>query len=487
MQEVVILACPESRIKEMSLKLYNTLTRKKEEFKPIHDKEVGIYTCGPTVYDLSHIGHARTYINFDILVRYLRYLGYKVNYVVNVTDVDDKIIARAKERGIDAKKFTNEMTDDFFRDFERLGIEKPTKMPKVTENIPAIIQFVEKLIERGYAYEAGGDVYFSVRKFKDYGKLSGNNIEQLESGARVEPGEKKQDPLDFALWKKAKDGETIRFNSPWGEGRPGWHIECSALSEEYVGETLDIHGGGNDLVFPHHEDEIAQSEAAHDGKKFARLWVHTGMVTVDGKKMSKSLGNFTTIRDVLEKYEPAVLRLAVLKTHYRKPIDFNESMLDEAKRNLDIIHNAFFALKERADGAVVDDNIRSVLKGEIQKEIDQFFEAMNDDLNTSLAITSFLIAMHFFIPSQVFYGICQQDAKQYLDQVSKIDEILGLNIKSAKPRDTNIPNKIKLLVQQREGARTEKAWKMADQIREQIEKEGYTVEDTGKGPVIKRK
>lgn len=448
------------------MKLYNTLTRKKEEFKPLKGKEVGIYTCGPTVYDLSHVGHARTYISFDILVRYLQFLGYKVNYVVNVTDVDDKIINRAKEEKIDAKKFTDDMTKQFFTDFADLGIQKPTLMPKVTENVPLIIKFIEKLIEKGFAYESDGDIYFSVRKFKDYGKLSGNNIEELESGARIEPGEKKNDPLDFALWKKAKEGETIAFKSPWGEGRPGWHIECSALSGKYVGETLDIHGGGNDLVFPHHEDEIAQSEAAN-GKQFARFWIHTGMVTVDGKKMSKSLGNFTTIQDVLSKYEPEVLRLHVLESHYRSPIDFSKKSLEASKNSLKRLREYYQDLE---------------FSNNSNKKLDDFIigfkEAMDDDLNTPKALASIYMILNNHSPLK----ISEKNAQEIRKFLLEIDKIFGLNLDKEKL----IPENVQKLVGERESARKEKNWTESDRLREKIEKLGYTVEDTEKGPVIKK-
>lgn len=445
----------------MQLRLYNTLTRKKEEFTPLHGKEVGIYTCGPTVYDLSHVGHARTYVSFDILVRYLKYLDYKVNYVVNVTDVDDKIIARAKEKGVDAKKFTDEMTKQFFQDFDDLGIQKPDLMPKVTENIPLIIKFIEKLIDKGFAYESGGDVYFSVRKFPDYGKLSGNNIEELESGARVEPGEKKNDPLDFALWKKAKEGETIRFESPWGEGRPGWHIECSALSGKYVGETLDIHGGGNDLVFPHHEDEVAQSEAAN-GKQFAKFWVHTGMVTVDGKKMSKSIGNFTTIRDILKKYPKEVLRLHVLESHYRSPIDFSENGLEASQTTLKNLRNSIKELKALKGNDVTDIPTKP------------FFDALDDDLNTSQALAA-------------IYSLIKDAKKErngsVVEFILEMDEkILGLELN----REETIPENVQKLAEDRESARKEKNWEESDRIRDKIANLGYTVEDTEKESIIKK-
>ena len=455
------------------MKLYNTLTRKKEEFKPLHGKEVGIYTCGPTVYDLSHVGHARTYISFDILVRYLKFLGYKVNYVVNVTDVDDKIINRAKKEKIDAKKFTDEMTKQFFTDFTNLGIQKPNLMPKVTENMPLIIKFIEKLVEKGFAYESDGDIYFAVRKFKDYGKLSGNNIEELESGARVEPGEKKNDPLDFALWKKAKEGETIAFKSPWGEGRPGWHIECSALSGKYVGDTLDIHGGGNDLVFPHHEDEIAQSEAAN-GKKFANFWIHTGLVTVNDKKMSKSLGNFITIRDILKKYEPAVLRMHVLESHYRSPIDFNENGLEASKNALQNLRNDIKSLKEFQNNDVD-------LSGWDKSSLAQVIRhTMDDDLNTPKALAAINIEVGKFNK----YGLKQEDAESLFNTIMEFDrEVLGLNL----DKEEIIPENVQKLAKERERARKEKSWKESDKIRAKIDKLGYVVEDTENGPIIREK
>ncbi|MDR1293311.1 MAG: cysteine--tRNA ligase, partial [Clostridiales Family XIII bacterium] len=321
------------------MRVYNTLTNSKEEFKPLDENDIKIYVCGPTVYNFFHIGNARPFVVFDTLRRYLEYRGKRVTFVQNFTDVDDKIINKAREDGVSAGEVSEKYIDEYYKDAAALGVRKATFHPKVTENMDEIIGFVGSLIDKGYAYEADGDVYFSTRSFQDYGKLSGQNIDELEAGARVGVDERKKDPLDFALWKARKDSGEIAWDSPWGPGRPGWHIECSALSRKYLGETIDIHAGGRDLTFPHHENEIAQSEAAN-GKPFANYWMHNGYITIDDRKMSKSEGNFFTVRDILSDYDGEAIRLFLLSGHYRSPINFSRGLMEQSKSALERIYNA---------------------------------------------------------------------------------------------------------------------------------------------------
>ncbi|MCD6525384.1 MAG: cysteine--tRNA ligase [Desulfuromonas sp.] len=367
----------------MTLRVYNTLNGGKEPFEPLVPGKVGMYVCGVTVYDYCHIGHARANIVFDIIYRYLQYSGYEVTYVRNYTDVDDKIINRANERGISSQQLSEEFIQAFDEDMARLGLQLPTVQPKATEHIPHIIALVEKLIANGKAYESEGDVYFAVESFDDYLKLSKRNLEEMQAGARIAPGEKKRNPMDFALWKAAKPGEPS-WESPWGQGRPGWHIECSAMGMEYLGESFDIHGGGKDLIFPHHENEIAQSEAA-TGKPFVKYWLHNGFVNVNQEKMSKSLGNFFTIRDILQSYDPEIVRFFILSAHYRSPIDFSDQNLKEARLGLtrfyEGLQSAAEVLAECPDGAEADGQATD--GDELEAK---FREAMDDDFNTALAI-----------------------------------------------------------------------------------------------------
>ncbi|HXV21805.1 MAG TPA: cysteine--tRNA ligase, partial [Desulfuromonadales bacterium] len=376
----------------MSLRVYNTMAGRKEEFVPLHPGKVGMYVCGVTVYDYCHIGHARANIVFDVIYRYLKFAGFEVNYVRNYTDVDDKIINRANERGIDSRQLAEEFIRAFDEDMAALGLDLPTHQPKATEYIPQIVGIVQRLIERGLAYATGGDVYFAVEKFTGYLKLSKRNMEEMQAGARIAPGEQKRHPMDFALWKAAKPGEPA-WESPWGPGRPGWHIECSAMSSSLLGDTFDIHGGGRDLIFPHHENEIAQSEGA-SGRPFARYWLHNGFVNVNQEKMSKSLGNFFTIRDILKKYDPEVVRFFILTAHYRSPIDFSDQNLEDARAGLSRFYEALKAAGEllasrpvpsRLTCPVIKDEEREVFD-RIEALEDKFAEAMDDDFNTALAI-----------------------------------------------------------------------------------------------------
>ncbi|HAS90565.1 MAG TPA: cysteine--tRNA ligase, partial [Desulfovibrio sp.] len=368
------------------MRLYNTLKRKKEEFVPLNGNKVNLYACGITAYDLCHIGHARSSVVFDILVRYLRFKGYDVTFVRNFTDIDDKIINRANETGVSATELAEKFIGEFYVDMDKLNILRADVEPKCTEHIPEMIKLTETLIEKDHAYATpSGDVYFKVRSFDDYGKLSGRNIEDLQSGARIQPGEEKKDPLDFALWKAAKPGEPS-WESPWGQGRPGWHLECSAMSEKYFELPFDIHGGGQDLSFPHHENEIAQSEAA-TGKEMARFWVHNGFVQINSEKMSKSLGNFFTIRDILDKFMPETLRYFLLTMHYRSPLDFSFEALEEAEKG---IRRVYAALEQTGEALNKAKWSKAALPEEVIAEIEEaekgWAEAMEDDMNTAAAL-----------------------------------------------------------------------------------------------------
>jgi len=372
----------------MTLKVHNTLTGKKEEFKPLKPPKVGMYCCGITAYDTCHIGHARAAVVFDMIYRYLRHKGFEVTYVRNYTDVDDKIINKANKEGATCTEISERYIKEYEEDMAALGVADPDIKPKATEHIPEMIGTIEQLIERGLAYEVDGDVFFSVRKFKGYGKLSGKNIEELESGARVDVDERKEDPLDFALWKKSKPGEPT-WDSPWGPGRPGWHIECSSMSARYLGQPFDIHGGGRDLIFPHHENEIAQAEGA-TGKEFVRCWLHNGFININAEKMSKSLGNIKSIRDVLKESDPEAVRLFLLSNHYRSPIDFTAKAMDEASASLDRFYEAAERLHGVHPGKATSDKAQTDEERELKESIEgfdaRFDESMDDDFNTARAI-----------------------------------------------------------------------------------------------------
>jgi len=441
----------------MPLKLYNTLTRKKEIFKPIKKNYVGMYVCGPTVDDVPHLGHARSQISFDILRRYLEYLKYKVKFVSNITDIDDKIINKANELGEDIKKLTEKNTKAHIEDYSRLGILQPDVRSKATDYVKEMIALVKKLEDKGYIYVISGDgVYYDISKFKDYGKLSHQKIENLKSGARVKINQDKKNKEDFVLWKFSKPGEPS-WKSPWGDGRPGWHIECSAMSEKILGLPLDIHGGGQDLIFPHHEDEIAQSEAAF-GKKFAKYWIHNGMINVDKVKMSKSLGNFKTIKDILKNYDGKVIRYFVISTQYRQPIDFSKDSLNAAKISYERLKNIISEIKD-------DKKIN-------EKYLADFEKAMNDDLNTVKAL-------------QVLWKLVRDKKTEgKINTIKKMDEVFGLDL--LKKEEIKIPEKILELVEERETARREKNWKKSDEIREKINKMGFAVDDTKEGSRVRK-
>jgi cysteinyl-tRNA synthetase len=441
----------------MVLKLYNTLTRKKEIFKPANKDLVKIYVCGPTVNDVPHLGHARSQISFDILRKYLKLSGYNVKFVSNVTDIEDKIINKANELGIPIKELTEKNYKAHMEDYASLGIQKPDVQPRATEYVKEMIELIQRLEKKGYTYAIKDDgIYFDISKFKDYGKLSHQKIENLKTGARVKIKDNKKNKEDFVLWKFSKPSEPS-WESPWGKGRPGWHIECSAMSYSILGLPLDIHGGGQDLIFPHHEDEIAQSEAGY-GKKFANYWVHNGMVNVNKIKMSKSLGNFKTIRDLLKKYNPGVIRYTVISNQYRQPIDFSEKTLDNAENSYERLKNIC--------GTIEDD------KKINKKYLEEFKKEMNDDLNTPKAL-------------QVLWKLIRDEKSEGKYQtIKEMDSVLGLKL--LEKEKIKIPEEVKKLAGEREGARKEKNWRKADEIRDKIKKLGFVVNDTADGWKIKK-
>jgi cysteinyl-tRNA synthetase len=483
----------------MTIRIHNTSTGKKEDFIPLHEKKVGMYVCGVTVYDLCHIGHARSAIVFDTIYRYFRYRGLDVTFVRNFTDIDDKIIRRANEEGVDWKTVAEKYIREFNIDMGRLGLEKPSVEPKATEHIPEMIQLISTLIQKGFAYPGGGDIFYSVEKFKDYGKLSKRNLEDMKAGARVDIDEKKENPLDFALWKASKPGEPF-WESPWGKGRPGWHIECSVMSQKYLGETFDIHGGGRDLTFPHHENEIAQSEAA-TGKPFVRYWIHNGFVNINKEKMSKSLGNILTIKEILKDWHPEVLRLFFLSHHYRSPVDYSEDSFLEAKSGLDRFYSTLYAIQEELKKPLSKEKFDSSVIEHCRQAIEsfhaQFEEAMDDDFNTAQALGYFydlqthlnsLLSISkgnpteeiasilkqgldtFMMKGRVF-GLFREDPEKYLDQQKKE------GLKRLKLTEEEIFRS----VEERNLSRKEKNWKRADEIRNDLLSKGIVLEDTPLG------
>ena len=476
----------------MSLRVYNTLTGTKEIFTPLQPGKVGMYVCGVTVYDYCHIGHARANIVFDIVYRYLKYSGYDVTYVRNYTDVDDKIIQRANERGISSTALAQEFIQAFDEDMAALGLEKPTIEPKATEHMDEIIALVQQLIDAGKAYAVDGDVYFAVESFDNYLKLSKRNLDDMQAGARIAPGEKKRNPMDFALWKGAKPNEPA-WPSPWGEGRPGWHIECSAMSTRYLGESFDIHGGGKDLIFPHHENEIAQSEAA-SGKPFVKYWIHNGFVNVNQEKMSKSLGNFFTIRDILQQYDPEVVRFFILSAHYRSPIDFSEQNLKEARHGLSRFYEGLHAAAQVLKQCDIDSSIATTA-GEELKE--RFRTAMDDDFNSAQAI-GFLFDgvrnMNRLMSEKKFRKNAEKVAAvnalyQALQELGGVLGLFGAEPESWLERqkmgalaDMDISaEEIEEKIAQRLQARQEKDFARSDSIRDELEARGILLLDSAEG------
>ena len=466
----------------MSLYVYNDLTRKKEEFIPVEKGRVKFYVCGPTVYDYFHIGNARPFVVFDTFRRYLEYLGYDVTFVQNFTDIDDKMIKRANERGITVAELAEEFIKAYFEDVEALGVHIATVHPRATKEIDTIIEIISKLIDTGHAYVSNRDVYFAVDSFKEYGKLSKQSIDDLQSGARVEPGEQKKNPLDFALWKAAKPGEP-KWQCPWGEGRPGWHIECSAMSTKYLGKTIDIHGGGSDLIFPHHENEIAQSECANNAQ-FVKYWLHNAYLLINSEKMSKSLGNFLTVREIRKKINPLVLRFFLLSAHYRSPLNFTEEALMQAKSALERIHIAYneliFALDNKEDGE------KSVeLSNAVDEANTKFEEAMNDDFNTASAfavIFDLVKTLNKYLKDNL--TVDKNALKLANDFFNVTNNILGYLPTEEKTEDTF---EIESLINERNEARKNKDFKRSDEIRDMLLKQGIIIEDTKDGTRWRRK
>lgn len=464
----------------MAIQLYNTLTRQKEVFVPLEEGKVKMYVCGPTVYNYIHIGNARPAIVFDTVRRYLEFRGYDVQYVSNFTDVDDKLIRAAKELGEDVPTIAQRFIDAYFEDVSELGCKKANIHPRVMENMDIIIEFIGKLIEKGFAYESNGDVYYRTRKFDDYGKLSHQSVDELRVGARIEVGEKKQDALDFALWKAAKEGE-IYWESPWGIGRPGWHIECSAMAKKYLGETIDIHAGGQDLTFPHHENEIAQSEALN-GKTFSRYWMHNGYINIDNEKMSKSLGNFVLVHDIIKKHNPQVLRFFMLSVHYRNPINYSEELLENTKAAYDRLMTSYQNLKHRKEASTnLTENNQEWLD-KIKALHQQFIEDMDDDFNTAKAISVLFdlskLSNYYLLEKNTASEVIDTFLKEFED----LFQVLGLSIEKEELLD----EEIEALIEKRIQARKDRDFKLSDQIRDQLKEMNIILEDTPQGTRWKR-
>ena len=462
------------------MKIYNTLTRRKEEFEPIRKGQVNIYVCGPTVYNYIHIGNARPIVVFDTLRRYMEYRGYKVKYAQNFTDVDDKIINRAKDEGVSALEISERFIKEYFDDADALNVRRADVHPKVSEHIDDIENFVDTLVGKGFAYEADGDVYFSTRKFPEYGKLSGQNIEDLEAGARIAVGEVKEDPIDFALWKARKTEDEIAWESPWGMGRPGWHIECSAMARRHLGTTIDIHGGGEDLQFPHHENEIAQSECCN-GVTFANYWMHNGFINIGGSKMSKSAGNFFTVRDIRQKYTGEEIRFLLLSGQYRGPIEFSEEMMQQSRSSFNRIKNCLddieFMIKTGTDGELSAEEEKSIAS--FDGFIQAFIKAMDDDLNTADGISA-VFELVTEINTMLRGGTSKAYAKAALEIFNELTGVLGI----IKAKETSIDADIEALVEERQQARKNKDFARADEIRDELKARGYTLKDTPQGVQI---
>ena len=461
------------------MKIYNTLTRQKEEFVPVHPGKVGMYVCGPTVYNYIHIGNARPMIVFDTVRRYFEYKGYEVNYVSNFTDVDDKIIKKANEEGVTATEIAERYIKECKQDMEALNIKPATHQPRATEEIGGMIKMIQTLIEKGHAYEVDGTVYFKTRSFKDYGKLSKKNIDDLEAGHReikVTGEEGKKDPLDFVLWKPKKEGE-IAWDSPWGEGRPGWHIECSEMSKKYIGDTIDIHAGGEDLIFPHHENEIAQSEACND-EKFANYWMHNGFLNINNKKMSKSAGNFFTVREIGEKYPLQVIRFFMLSAHYRTPLNFSDTLVESAKTGLDRILTAIDLCREMAakeeTGSLSDAEKEHFAK--VEALVKKFEDAMEDDFNTADAVSA------IFEIVRESNSTVKDFSADYAKKVLKVlEDLCGvLGIETTKEEEI-LDEEIEKLIEERQAARKNKDFARADEIRDQLLEQGIVLKDTREG------
>ena len=465
------------------MKVFNTLSRKKEELIPVEKGVIRMYSCGPTVYNYFHIGNARPFIIFDTLRRYLEYSGFKVYFAQNFTDIDDKMINKANELGITVKELADQYIAEYFKDADGLGIKRATFHPRATDNIDAIIEIVKELEDNGYAYNIDGDVYFAAKKFEEYGKLSHQPLEDLESGARININEDKRDPMDFALWKKQKPGEPA-WESPWGMGRPGWHIECSAMANKFLAKTIDIHSGGQDLIFPHHENEIAQSECAH-GVTFANYWMHNGYINIDNRKMSKSLGNFFTVREIAEEFDYEVIRFFMLSAHYRSPINFSKDLMQSAKSALDRIYNCLgditFAM-ENAESRTELSEKETAYKETISALKEKYIAAMDDDLNTADAIS-----VIFELVSEANKNIIgntdfsKETISLTIDTIRELGGVLGLLSKGA---DNDTDDEINAILKERETARKEKNWAKSDELRDKLREMGIIVKDTPQGQQI---
>ncbi|KAA9018704.1 cysteine--tRNA ligase [Niallia endozanthoxylica] len=464
----------------MTIQIYNTLTRKKEDFIPIEEGKVKMYVCGPTVYNYIHIGNARPAIVFDTVRRYLEYRGYDVRYISNFTDVDDKLIRAANEIGEDVPTIANRFIQAYFEDVSALGCKKADVHPRVTESMDIIIDFIKTLIEKGYAYESEGDVYFHTRRFDGYGKLSHQSIDELRVGARIAVGEKKQDSLDFALWKAAKEGE-IYWESPWGKGRPGWHIECSAMARKYLGDTIDIHAGGQDLTFPHHENEIAQSEAL-TGKSFARYWMHNGYININNEKMSKSLGNFVLVHDIIKRHNPQVLRLFMLSVHYRHPINYSDELLENTRNGLERIKTSYQNLRHRKEASANLTDNNAVWLEEMNGLHEQFNQHMDDDFNTANAISVLFemssLANRYLMEKNTDTNVIER----FMNQFEELTNVLGLQLKEEELLDEDI----EALIAKRIQARKDRDFQLSDQIRDQLKDMNIILEDTPQGTRWKR-
>jgi cysteinyl-tRNA synthetase len=464
----------------MTIQLYNTLTRKKEVFVPLEEGKVKMYVCGPTVYNYIHIGNARPAIVFDTVRRYFEYRGYDIQYVSNFTDVDDKLIRAANQLGEDVPTIANRFIQAYFEDVSALGCKQADIHPRVMDNMDIIIEFIDELIKKGYAYESEGDVYFRTRNFEGYGKLSHQSIDDLQVGARIEVGEKKQDDLDFALWKAAKEGE-IYWESPWGIGRPGWHIECSAMAKKYLGETIDIHAGGQDLTFPHHENEIAQSEAL-SGKAFARYWMHNGYINIDNEKMSKSLGNFVLVHDIIKRHNPQVLRFFMLSVHYRNPINYSEELLESTRAAFERLTTSYQNLKHRKESSTNLTNNNHEWLEKIANLQDEFIKAMDDDFNTAKAISVLFdlskLANYYLLEKNTAVEVIDKFTAQF----DELFNVLGLSFANAEMLDEEID----ALIEKRNQARKDRNFQLSDQIRDQLKEMNIILEDTPQGTRWKR-
>lgn len=463
------------------MKIFNTLNRKKEEFVPVEKGVVRMYSCGPTVYNYFHIGNARPFIIFDTLRRYLEYSGYTVYFVQNFTDIDDKMINKANEMGITVKELADQYIEEYFKDADGLGIKRATWHPRATDNIDAIIEIVKTLEDKGFAYNVNGDVYFAAKKFDQYGKLSHQPLEDLESGARININEDKQDPMDFALWKSQKPCEPA-WESPWGMGRPGWHIECSAMATKFLAKTIDIHSGGQDLIFPHHENEIAQSECAH-GVTFANYWMHNGYINIDNRKMSKSLGNFFTVREISEEFDYEVIRFFMLSAHYRSPINFSKTLMESAKSSLERIYNCLNDLKFAAENATVQ--AKTDAEKEYMDALDAFkakyIAAMDDDLNTADAIS-----VIFEIVSEANKQLASGLSKEAIEYTSALIRELGGVLGLLREKEDALSDEVNALIEERAKARADKNWAKSDEIRDALRDMGIIVKDTPQGQQITR-